>query len=136
MSTSSVSTIAEHMKKDVVSVSPEMDAYEAIRLLLTHHVSALPVLATDGTLVGILSERVCLEAFVSAEYYESPPQLVKDLMTGDVVSVEHDADIMKVAALFSKKKFHHFPVLENGRLVGQISRRGVIRALDRIRRAG
>ena len=136
MSTSSISTIAEHMRKDVVSVSPEMDAYEAIHLLLTHHVSALPVIATDGTLVGILSERVCLEAFVSAEYYESPSPLVKDLMTMDVVSVEHDADVMKVAALFSEKRFHHFPVLNNGRLVGQISRRSVIRALHKTRRPG
>ena len=136
MSTSSVSTIAEHMRKDFVSVSSEMDAYEAIHLLLTHHVSALPVLATDGTLVGILSERVCLEAFVNAEYYESPPPLVKDLMTVDVVSVEHDADVMKVAALFSEKRFHHFPVLNNGRLVGQISRRSVIRALHKTRRPG
>ena len=136
MMTSSVSTVADHMRRDVASVSPEVDAYEAINLLLTHHVSALPVITEDGNLVGILSERACLEAFISAEYYESPPQLVKDLMTEEVVSVEHDADIMKVAALFSQKKFHHFPVLQNGRLVGQISRRGVIRALDRMRRSG
>ena len=128
--------VAKHMRKDVVSVSPEMDAYEAINLLLKHHVSALPVTSADGNLVGILSERVCLEAFVGAEYYESPPPLVKVLMTAEVVSVEHDTDVMKVAALFSEKKFHHFPVLENGRLVGQISRRGIIRALHKMWRAG
>ena len=136
MSTSSVGTVAEHMRKEVVSVGPEMDAYEAISLLLRHHVSALPVIREDGNLVGILSERVCLEAFVGSEYYESPPPLVKDLMTAEVVSVEHDADVMKVAGLFSEKRFHHFPVLENDRLVGQISRRGVIRALHKMRRAG
>jgi CBS-domain-containing membrane protein len=124
------------MRRDIASVSPDMDAYEAIDLLLTHHVSALPVVDEEGYLVGILSERVCLEAFVSAEYYESPPQLVRDLMTEEVVSVTHDTDIMKVAALFSEKKFHHFPVLQNGLLVGQISRRGVIRALQEMRRAG
>ena len=133
MSTSSASTVAEHMMEDVVSVDPQMGACQAIRLLLAHHVSALPVLGEDGELVGVLSERVCLEAFVSAEYYRSPPQLVKDLMTVKVVSVAHDADIMTVATLFSEKKFHHFPVLENGRLVGLISRRGVIRALQGMR---
>ena len=136
MSPSYASTVAEHMRRDVASVSPEVDAYEAISLLLAHHVSALPVITEDGNLAGILSERACLEAFVSAEYYESPPALVRDLMTAEVVSVAHDLDVMKVAALFSEKKFHHFPVLQNGRLVGQISRRGVIRALDKMRRAG
>lgn len=136
MSTSSVGTAAKHMKSDVMAVSVDMDAYEAISLLMAHHISAVPVTNEDGNLVGILSERVCLEAFVSAEYYESPPAFVRDLMTTDVVSVEHDADIMKVAALFSEKKFHHFPVLQDGRLVGQISRRGVIRALLKLRRAG
>jgi len=124
------------MRRHVVSVSPEMDAYEAIRLLLIHHISALPVVHGDGRLVGILSERACLEAYVSAEYYSSPPALVKDLMTEDVVSVDHDTDILATAALFTEKKFHHFPVLDNGRLVGQISRRDVIRALDEMRRAG
>jgi CBS domain-containing protein len=128
--------VAKHMKKDVVSVSPETDAYEAIRLLLTHHASALPVLRQDGRLVGILSERACLDAYVSAEYHNSPHALVKDLMTKEVVSVEHDADILATAALFSEKRFHHFPVLKNGRLVGQISRRDVIRALQEMRAAG
>ena len=65
-----------------------------------------------------------------------PPALVEDLMTAEVVSVEHNTDILATAALFSEKKFHHFPVLENGRLVGQISRRGVIRALQKMRLAG
>ena len=136
MSTSSVGSVADHMMKDVASVSPEMDAYEAIDLVLTHHVSALPVLRDDGGLVGILSERACLEAYVSAQCYDFPPSLVKDMMTTEVVSVEHDMDILATAALFSQKKFHHFPVLENGRLVGQISRRGIIRALHKMWRAG
>ena len=136
MSASSVGTVAKHMTTNVVSVSPEMDAYEAIRLLLGHHASALPVLDEGGTLVGILSERSCLEAYVNAQYYDSPPALVKDLMTAEVISVEHDMDILATAALFSQKKFHHFPVLQSGRLVGQISRRGVIRALQQMRRAG
>jgi CBS domain-containing protein len=124
------------MKTDFISVSPDMDAYEAIHLLLTHHVSALPVVGAEGALVGILSERSCLEAYVRAEYYNSPPALVKDLMTAEVISVKHDTDILAAAALFSEKKFHHLPVLRNSRLVGQISRRDVIRALEKMRGAG
>jgi CBS domain-containing protein len=124
------------MRKNVVSVSPEMNAYEAIRLLLMHHFSALPVVRDDGELVGILSERACLEAYIHAEYYESPPALVKDLMTSEVMTVTHDTDILAAAALFSEKKFHHLPVLENGRFVGQIGRRDVIRAFQKMWRSG
>ena len=133
MNTISVGTAAEYMTKEVDSVGPEMDTYEAISHLLKNHVSAMPVVDEGGKLVGILSERDCLDAFLQAEYYESPPALVKDLMTAEVVSVERDMDILKVAELFSKKKFHYLPVVENERLVGQISRKGVIRAIQEMR---
>jgi CBS domain-containing protein len=121
------------MTKELVSVGPEMDTYDAISRLLKNHVSAMPVVDEDGKLAGILSERDCLDAFVRAEYYESPPALVKDLMTTAVVSVGKDTDILKVAETFSKTKFHHLPVLENDQLVGQISRKEVIRAIQEMR---
>jgi len=134
MNTTSVATVAKHMTRETVSVSPEMDAYEAINRLVRHPVSAMPVVKENGELVGIISERDCLEAFVKAEYYESPPAFVKDMMTAEVVSVEQDMDILKVAELFSRERFHHLPVIENGRLIGQISRKGVIQAIQGMRR--
>jgi len=133
VSTTSVGTVAKYMTRETVSVGPEMDAYEAINRLVRHPVSAMPVVKEDGELVGIVSERDCLEAFVSAEYYESPPAFVKDIMTAEVVSVSRDMDILKVAELFSRERFHHLPVLENGRLIGQISGKEVIRAIQEMR---
>ncbi len=133
MNTILVGTAAEHMTKEVDSVAPEMDTYEAIHRLVKNRVSAMPVVDDGGKLVGILSERDCLDAFLRAEYYESPPALVKDLMTAEVVSVERDTNILKVVELFSKKNFHYLPVVENDRLVGQISRKEVIRAIQEMR---
>jgi CBS domain-containing protein len=124
-----LSIVKDYMKKHPVTIHPEMEVQEAVVFLLNHHISAAPVVDESGTLVGILAERDCLEAFLNAEYYQSPTTLVGDLMSSEVVTVDSDADILKAARLFSQHKFHHLPVLAGQRLVGDISRRDVIRAI-------
>jgi CBS domain-containing protein len=124
-----LSTVKEHMKKVSVAVHPDMEVCEAVTILLKHRTSAMPVVNEGGKLVGILAERDCLEAFVNEEYYDSPTALVRDLMSSEVVTVGPDADIFQAAELFSHHKFHSLPVLSRQRLVGEISRRDVIRAI-------
>jgi len=132
MSTASVRTVSEYMTKDFVHVPAKMDTYDATAHLLKHHVSAMPVVDESGKLVGILSERDLLEAFVQAEYYESPPAFVEDLMTKEVVSVVPDTGIIEAAKIFSETRFHHLPILEGEKVVGQISRRTVLRAVRKM----
>jgi CBS domain-containing protein len=120
------------MRKVPVTVHPDMEVSEAVSVLLKYRVSAVPVVNDRRELVGILAERDCLKAFVSGEYYQSPTALVRDLMSSEVVTVESDADILQAAELFSHHKFHHLPVLANQQLVGDISRRDVIRAILRM----
>ncbi len=124
-----LSSVKEYVKKVLVRVYPGMEVYEAVTILLKHRISAAPVVDKRGELVGILAERDCLDAFVNEEYHESPTALVGDLMSSDVVTVSQDADILQAADLFSHHKFHHPPVLAGQRLVGDITRRDVIRAI-------
>ena len=125
----SLSTVNEHMKSVPVTVHPDMEVYEAVTILLKHRISAVPVVNERGKLVGILAERDCLEAFVNEEYYQSPTALVRDLMSSEVVTVDSDVDILQAADLFSHHKFHHLPVLARHQLVGDITRKDVIRAI-------
>jgi CBS domain-containing protein len=125
----SLSTVKEHMNEVPVTVHADMEVYEAVTVLLKHRISAAPVVNERRELVGILAERDCLEAFVNEEYYDSPTALVRDLMSSEVVTVSPDVDILQAADVFSHHKFHHLPVLAGRRLVGDITRRDVIRAI-------
>ena len=121
------------MVRNVVTVHPEMDAYEAIGLLLKHEISGMPVVDAAGKLVGILSEKDCLQTLLDAQYHDLPTALVKDLMTPDVNTITPDTDILKIAETFLHEKFRRLPVVDKGQLVGQVSRRDVLRAIEKVR---
>ncbi len=125
--------VEDYMAKDLVTVHPETDAYEAIVLLLKHQISGMPVVDNAGKLVGILSERDCLQTLVNAQYYELPTALVEDLMSRQPETVGPQTDILEIAKVFLQNKFRRLPVLDDGRLVGQISRRDVLRAIQELR---
>ena len=96
----------------------------AARLLQLHDIGALPVLESDGRLVGILSERDI------ARYIASPDQrvdrlVVDELMTYGVVTCTPEDSVMEVAVLMDRRRVRHLPVMEGTRAVGMISQRDV-----------
>ena len=137
------------MSRSVVTVRPETDLGEAVKLLAEHDVSALPVIDAENNLVGILSEadlirRVeigtekhrswWLEAATGAatlarEYAKSHGEKVAEIMTPDVVSVAEDAPLSEIAALLERKRIKRVPVVKDGKLVGIVSRSNLIQAL-------
>ena len=121
--------VEDYMAKELITAPPEMLAYDAIVLLLKHEISGMPVVDESGKLVGVLSERDCLKTLVDSQYHEFPTALVKDLMSTGMQTVGPNTSIMTVAELFLKNKFRRLPVLDEDRLVGQISRRDVLRAI-------
>ena len=121
--------VADYMAKSLVTVTPETSVYDAIVLLVQRQISGVPVVDQAGELVGVLSERDCMETFVNAQYHELPNALVKDLMSTELQTVDPQTSILQVAKLFLQSKIRRLPVLEEGRLVGQISRRDVLRAV-------
>ena len=101
-------------------------------------VKILAVLGVDdaldrvGQLLGILTERDCMRVAVQSEYYNMPQDLVRDRMTTDPVSVSPDDNIFDLARRFIESKYRRYPVVENGKVVGLISRRDVMGALGQI----
>ena len=79
-------------------------------------------------LVGVLSEVDLIEVVVQDSYYNENVGIVADFMQSEVEWVEPDMDIFTWAKRFTKRHRRRYPVLENGQLVGQISRRDVLRA--------
>jgi CBS domain-containing protein len=86
----------------------------------------------DGHIVGMLSEKDCLKVAVLANYEGVSPGLVRDYMSPSVVSVTPDTSLLEVASRFVDAPFKRFAVVVDGKLVGQISRSDVLRAIDEL----
>jgi CBS domain-containing protein len=137
------------MVRDVVTVHPDTDVADAIKLLAERDVSALPVLDKDGNLVGVLSEADLihraeigtekhrpwwLEAVTGAtalaeEFAKSHGKKVGEVMTDGVISVSEETPLSEIAALFERKRIKRVPVVKSGKLVGIVSRSNLIQAL-------
>ncbi len=114
------------MSKSLVTLHPEMDMIEAMFLLLKHRVSGATVVDEEWRVVGVLSEKDCLRMFANGAYNKSPSGHVRDYMSTDVTTIEPSTDLFTIADIFLKNSFRRLPVIENGKLIGQISRRDVL----------
>jgi CBS domain-containing protein len=121
-----------YMSVRLVTLTPEMDIHRAIKLLLKHRISGAPVVDAQGNLMGVLSKKDCLRVAFSASYHKELGGPVADYMTTQVQTIDADTDIVEVVEKFLHGPYRRFPVMENGRLVGQISRHDVLRALEEL----
>ncbi len=123
-------TVADCMTRRVVSLAPDMEVVEAIRILLKHKVTAAPVLDSEHKLVGILSESDCLAATLTSSYYSQDFGLVSEYMTASVMSAGEEDSVLDVYERFMKQRAVRVPVLdEQGRLVGILSPKDLMRAV-------
>ena len=121
--------VKDHMSKNVVTLAPEVEILQAVHELIEKDISGAPVLDKHGRLVGILSERDCMQVAMQGGYHGTPAGLVKDFMSDNPQWVSPEQSILTLADLFISGRFHRYPVVDNGRLVGVISRRDVMKAL-------
>jgi CBS domain-containing protein len=122
-------TAGEYMTSKPVFFRPNTDVFEAIRKLLENKITGAPVLDESGKIVGAFSELDCLRITLSSTYYEGMGGKVSEHMTKDLTVVDADTSILELAELFSKSTLRHFPVTDNGKLVGVISRVDLLKAL-------
>ncbi len=122
--------VRNYMARDLISFYPETDVLDAIHDLVTHRIAGAPVVDHHGELIGMLSELDCIKVALDASYYGQRGGPVSDYMTTEVKTVDAEMNIVDLAERFATSRFRRFPVLKDGRLVGQISRRDVLRALE------
>ncbi|MBL6989529.1 MAG: CBS domain-containing protein [Bacteriovoracaceae bacterium] len=131
-------SVQDFMAKKLITFTPDTSISEVIESLLKNNISGAPVLDENKQLVGVISERDCLKVDVSYGYFYAnnlPDGTVKDFMSTTVETVKMQANIIDVAVKFTKLHYRRFPVVdEDGALVGQISRRDVLRAVHHMKR--
>ena len=127
-------TAADLMTRSVVTLAPDGGIYPAIKVLLKHKISGAPVVDPAGRLVGILSEKDCLRVLVGGALDGLPDGLVRDYMTETVETVGPGATLLDIAHRFITRSYRRLPVLDaDGRVIGQVSRRDALVAIEAIR---
>ena len=140
--------VSQIMAKDVKSLSPEMNAKEALELLFKIQISGLPVIDQDGKLVGMFTEKDIL-SYILPSYiekvgrfiYEENPKStkkkfmelnkikVRQLMRKDVVTTTEDTSLCEVARVMLTQKARRIPVIDkSGKVVGIVARCDILKA--------
>ena len=122
--------VKDYMTKTLVTFKRDTNILDAIHTLVEYRIAGAPVVDDAGNLVGMLSELDCLKVALQAGYYGDYGGPVSDFMTGDVMTVNAEMSIVDLAQRFLDSRYRRFPVTDKNRLVGQISRRDVLRALE------
>lgn len=121
--------IADYMAVDLVLFRPEFEILHAMNTLLEKRLSGAPVVDEEGRLVGVLSKKDCLRAALNGAYYQEWGSQVAAYMSANPETLDADLDLVTAAEWFLDSDYRRFPVLRGGKLVGQISRADILRAL-------
>ena len=140
----------EIMSRNVVTVTPTTSVHDVAKLMAEKRLSGIPVVAQDGSVVGIISESDLIRrAEIGTEperkwwlsFFADPDELARqyrkthglkagDVMSRPVVTVGEDADLSEIASTLESRKVKRLPVVRDGKLVGIISRADLVRALS------
>ncbi len=122
--------VKDYMSRTLITFKPETSVLDAVHTLVENRIAGAPVVDDAGNLVGMLSEFDCMKVALQAGYHEMYGGPVRDYMTKNVDTVNAEMSIVDLAQRFADKGYRRFPVTDKNRLVGQISRRDVLRALQ------
>ena len=124
-------SLADYMVTRPVKVNANASILEAVALILEHSVSGLIVVDDDQNMVGVLSEMDCLRAIVDRIYTEKQATagFVYEVMTKQVETNKLDDNIITVATSMLEQKHRRRPVLNDGKLVGQVTCRQILGAI-------
>ena len=123
---------ADIMTSRLVTLHPEMDVFKAIELLVKNQISGAPVIDEKRKLLGMFTEKSCLEVMIDAAYEGLPTNQVGAFMSEPADTIETGTGMLSMAQIFLNKKTRRLPVVHGGQLVGQVSRRDLISAAMRM----
>jgi CBS domain-containing protein len=140
---------ADVMVSAVISVRPNARVEEVAGILLANRISAVPVMDEEGELLGIVSEGDLMrrpeagterrrswwlehlmgKQVLAAEYVKSHSHKISDVMTRSVITATPDTPLGEIATLLEKNRIKRVPIVQNGKVVGIVSRANLLQAL-------
>lgn len=140
------------MTTNVITVRPDATVDDAVRLMLDHHISAVPVVDAEGGIAGLVSEGDLIRRVRATDgprrswwlevlggmndsardFVKLRSHRIEDVMTRDVLTAEEDTPVADIARLLEKRRIKRVPVLRGGRVVGIVSRANLLHALSAV----
>lgn len=122
-------TARDFMATKLITLSPDEDALAAVRKLLHYRISGAPVVDQAGNFLGIFSEKTSMRFLLDAAYSQLPSNRVGAFMNTDIARlITADTDWLACAQIFLTTPYRRLPVIEGTRLIGQVSRRDLLKA--------
>lgn len=120
--------VSDYMTRKLITFHPEQSILQVMESFARHRISGGPVLDDNGFLVGIVSEADCMKQISESRYFNQPilDKRVDRFMTRNLETIPHDMSIFDAADRFHKNNRRRLPVLRDGILVGQISRKDIV----------
>jgi CBS domain-containing protein len=129
-------TAFDYMTSKVITFKADQGIIEVIETITKRKISGAPVINDNGEIIGIITEKDCLRLIYEEKYHNLPPNKgnVINYMSKKVVTVDYKTRIDELANMFMNSNFRRYPVLKDGKMVGIISRRDVLKACRKIKK--
>jgi CBS domain-containing protein len=123
-------TVSDYMTTDLITFTPDQSIEVVMQSLIKHRISGGPVVNEKNELIGIISEGDCIKQISESRYDNMPmqDQTIEKHMASNVETIDGSMNIFDAATKFLEAKRRRFPIVENGKLVGQISQKDVLKA--------
>lgn len=122
--------VSDYMSRNLITFNPNQSVMEVVETLVKHKISGGPVVNERNELLGIISEGDCIKQLNESRYYNMPidDAKVENFMVKDVETIDGNISIFDAANKFLESKRRRFPIVEDGKLIGQISQKDVMKA--------
>ena len=117
------------MTPNVITTKPDVLVINAIKVLVDHHISGMPVVDGEGNLLGIITEHDIVNFLISGDAADTKVSVV---MTKNVETHEPDTPFEEIVSHFATRRIRRVPVVEHGKVIGIVSRRDIVIEMNRI----
>lgn len=127
--------VSDYMTTNLITFTPDQPIESVMQSLIKHRISGGPVVNEKNELIGIISEGDCIKQISESRYYNMPmqDQTIAKHMASNVETIDGNMNIFDAAKKFLEAKRRRFPIVENGKLVGQISQKDVLKAAMKLK---
>jgi len=127
--------VKDYMTTNLITFSPNQSIESVIEKLIKYRISGGPVVNDKQELIGIISEGDCIKQISESRYYNMPMdhQTIEQCMVKNVDTIDGNMNVFDAANKFLSTKRRRFPIVENGKLVGQISQKDILKAAIKLK---
>ncbi len=123
--------VSDYMTTKLITFQPAQTIHDVIATLIKYKISGGPVVNDKNELIGIISETDCIKHISDSKYYNMPmdnSHSVENNMVSEVETIDKNMNVFDAATKFISSGRRRFPIIENGKLIGQISQKDILKA--------